>query len=81
MLKLSDFTCLLATPPMKIQVIDKVGFTSETFDAPRGFRLDWYVKHMHPENDLMTYRTNKEINISVIQNGEIVKIYRGLCAF
>lgn len=62
---------------MRVEVIDTHGKINSVFEVPPGFQLERYVSSLYPENELMTYSTSKEVNISVLDGEEISEIYRG----
>lgn len=76
---LSEFIGPVKTmPAMRVEVIDNTGVVTSTFEAPSGFQLERYVDALYPENEFMTYGTNLEVNVSVLENHGIVEIYRGV---
>lgn len=62
---------------MKVEVIDISGKVTSTFEAPPGFQLERYVDALYPEKEFMAYDTDTEVNVSVLENDEIVEIYKG----
>lgn len=64
-------------PPMRVEVIDIDGKVGSTFVAPPGFQLERYVDARHPNREFMVYSAGDEINISVIDNDQIIEIYKG----
>jgi hypothetical protein len=65
-------------PAMQVEVIDKNGVITHTFEVPPGFQLERYVDAIYPEKELMVYTAAKEVNISVLDGEEIIEIYKGL---
>jgi hypothetical protein len=77
MKNLSDFIGPVKTRAMSVRVIANDGSVVKEFDAPEGFQLERYVDSLYPENEFMTYATNAEVNISVLENHGIVEVYIG----
>lgn len=77
MRNLSDFIGPAKTRAMKVRVVAKSGKVTSTFDVPEGFQLERYVDALYPENELMVYDNNKEINVSVLEDDEIGTIFVG----
>jgi hypothetical protein len=87
MKNLSEFIGPLDTPEMQVRVVGKSGETVQAWTAPRGFQLERFVDHMHPENEFMLYSIYHltpegdkmlETNISVWQNHGVECVYVGL---
>ena len=66
------------TLPMKVTVIDQRGRAVFKYDAPAGFLLESYVGSLYPNAELMVTATHLEINVSVVEGGDIVEIHRGI---
>lgn len=79
MKRLSDFISPSKnkTPPMKVEVIGSNGGIKSTFEAPAGFQLERYADSLYPESELMVYFTLNEVNVSVLEGGNITEIYKG----
>lgn len=76
---LKDFIGPVETPAMSVQVIDMSGELVKVFDAPVGFQLERYVDSIYPGREFMSYDTDHEVNVSVVnENLDIVEIYRGV---
>lgn len=77
MKNLSDFVGPVKTKAMSVKVIANDGSVVKTFDAPQGFQLERYVDSLYPENEFMTYGTDLEVNVSVLENHGVVEVYVG----
>ena len=65
------------SPTIKVEVIDIAGKIVESFLAQPGFSLLEYVRNLYPKNELMVYFTPGEVNVSVLEDDRLTRVYRG----